>query len=482
MKKIIIVAIVIIIFVGGIFYFLNNRQAPQTQEQAILESTLNISREYAALRYRTDNVLINAKNYADYDAWSSEMTDIIKNWEALGKEAIVLENLANKMAEEKVSLKFVETVQAYTKEEITNIVDKAPMGRKIRTLAQFLGVDAKMAQLVLNQSQDEISREAYGEEGDVFQTCENRATVVKNASKVTVFVGTIALTGGTAAIASGGTFGQVAVIVSGADLTLEITDDTAKMALGDKNKISSIVGDVRKITEPAAAILMVATLPTNLVLGIDKLNAVTFGAEQLNSTIQSGSVIGIKLPTPTKEKPEPATEVSVLEKEEVNEWMKEQGVTNDAVTVEEIENILGVNQPAESANASENSAQTEVSKIKVETQKEQSHTENNNSVGGTTWAGVLQNTAGGSQEVFTHDWMITFNQDGTISSPDEKIGLLNWKKEGSMVILFGENTSLEFQLAGNTLTFSKMIIGGEHIYSGQEFMGGIAFSGSLIKQ
>lgn len=168
MKKIIIVAIVIIIFVGGIFYFLNNRQAPQTQEQAILESTLNISREYAALRYRTDNVLINAKNYADYDAWSSEMTDIIKNWEALGKEAIVLENLANKMAEEKVSLKFVETVQAYTKEEITNIVDKAPMGRKIRTLAQFLGVDAKMAQLVLNQSQDEISREAYGEEGDVF--------------------------------------------------------------------------------------------------------------------------------------------------------------------------------------------------------------------------------------------------------------------------------------------------------------------------
>jgi len=74
MKKIIIVAIVIIIFVGGIFYFLNNRQAPQTQEQAILESTLNISREYAALRYRTDNVLINAKNYADYDAWSSEMT------------------------------------------------------------------------------------------------------------------------------------------------------------------------------------------------------------------------------------------------------------------------------------------------------------------------------------------------------------------------------------------------------------------------
>ena len=221
------------------------------------------------------------------------------------------------------------------------------MGKKITTLAKHLGVDAKMAQLILNETQNMISREAYGEEGDVFQTCENQAIVVKNASKVTVFVGTIALTGGTAAIATGGTLGQAAVVVSGADLTLEITDDAAKMALGNNNKVSSIVGDVRKITEPASAILMVSTLPNNLVKGIDKLNAVVFGADQLNGTIQSGSVIGIKLPVPTKEKPEPATEVSILEKEEVNEWMKEQGLTGNLETVEEIENILGVNNKVE---------------------------------------------------------------------------------------------------------------------------------------
>jgi len=506
MKKIIIVAIVIIIFVGGIFYFLNNRQAPQTQEQAVLESTLNISREYASLRYRTDNVLINAKEYADYDAWNSEMSAIIKDWEELEKNALSLENLANEMAEEKVSFEFVETTQAYTKEEITSVIDKAPAGRKIRTLAQFLGVDAKMAQLVLNQSQDEISREAYGEEGDVFQTLETRATMVKNASKVTVFVGTIALTGGTAAIASGGTLAQAAVIVSGADLTLEITDDTAKMALGDKNKISAIVGDARKITEPAAAILMVATLPTNLVLGIDKLNAVVFGADQLNSTIQSGAVIGIKLPVYKKGESEQKMEVSVLEKEEIDQWIKENSLSVGDNTKEDVEAILGINandkktenlteeelqENSEEADNNKEEVNQDLEKTdqaekeseaKPEIETEQLVSENNNSVSGTTWAGVLQNTAGGSQEVFTQDWMITLNQDGTISSPNEKIGSLNWKKEGSAVILFGENTSLEFQLAGNTLTFSKMIIGEEHIYAGQEFMGGKALSGSLIKQ
>jgi hypothetical protein len=136
-------------------------------------------------------------------------------------------------------------------------------------------------------------------------------------------------------------------VVSGADLTLEITDDTAKIALGDKNKISTVVGDVRKITEPAAAILMVSTLPSNLVKGIDKLNAVVFGADQLNSTIQNGSVIGIKLPAPTKEKPKPAAEVSVLEKEELDIWIKENGVKIEVGTKEDIEKILEIGEEGE---------------------------------------------------------------------------------------------------------------------------------------
>jgi len=518
MKKTIIIAVIAIILLGsGIFFFTNSRQSDQTsdqtQEQAVLESTLNISREYASLRYRTDNVLINAVSYADYDAWNSEMSVIIKEWEDLEKNALSLENLANEMAGEKVSLKFTNQALAYTKEEITSVIDKAPAGRMIRTLAQFLGVDAKMAQLVLNQSQDEISREAYGEEGDVFQTCENQAIVVKNASKVTLFVGTIALTGGTAAIASGGTLAQTAVIVSGADLTLEITDDTARMALGDKNKISSFVGDARKITEPVAAILMISTLPTNLVKGIDKLNAVVFSADQLNSTIQSGAVIGIKLPTPTKEKPEPATEVSVLEKEEIDQWIKDNSLSVGDDTKEEVEAILGINindkkienlteeVPRGNNEEAKNEEETvnqdlektdqaeKESEAKSEIKTEQLVSENNTEVAG-VWKGILKHTPSQTSSEKQIEYMIDLNDDGTVSAVGNGKAFSFWKKEGNSVkLLFkdGSGGYYEFALSGDALTFIKLAglnSEGEwqEDFAGEDFFGGKFYEILLKKQ
>ncbi len=127
------------------------------------------------------------------------------------------------------------------------------------------------------------------------------------------------------------------MVVSGADLVLEVTDDAAKIALGIHNKISQIVGDVRVVTEPAASLLMITTLPSNLVKGIDKLNAVAFGADQLNSSIQSGIVIGIKLPAYNKEVAKDVAKenpkVAVLEKEEVEKWLGEQGASENPETV-----------------------------------------------------------------------------------------------------------------------------------------------------
>ncbi len=495
-----IVALVagLIIFAGGVYYFTNQdpeqsqepivSESNESQEQIVLGQTLKLSQEYAALRYRTDNVLVNAKAYADYDVWNNDMTDIINAWSKLEQDTITLEQLASEMAKEKVSYNFIPKTFAYNKEEITNIVDKAPAGKKIMTLANHLGVDAKMAQLILNQSQDEMSSEAYREEGDVFQKCENQAIVVKNASKITVFVGTIALTGGTAALASGSTLAQAAVVVSGADLTLEITDDAAKMALGDKNKISAIVGDARKITEPAAAILMVSTLPSNMIKGIDKLNAVIFGADQLNGTIQSGSVIGIKLPTPTKEKPEPATEVSVLEKEEVDEWMKEQGVQDSLGTVEEIESILEVSKSVEPVDVTEISTQTEEDKTNTDTQKEQPINGNDAEVVG-LWKGILKYTPSQTASENQIEFMIELNNDGTVSALGNGEAFSTWKKEGNAIKLYykdGSGSYYEFALSGNTLTFIKLAGPNsegqwQEDFAGEDFFGGKFYKISLTK-
>ena len=450
MKKILIISVGVLALVAGAFVFL--RQPQETDpEQVILEKTLSMSKQYGALRYRTDNVLVNAKEFGDYDSWDIEVSAIIAGWSELEKNASELEQLAGETTQEKVSLVPVKTAQAYTKEEISNIVDKAPFGKKITTLANFLGVDAKMAQLVLNQSQDEMSREAYGGEGDVFQTCETRATIVKNTSKITVFVGTIVATGGTAALASSGTLAQAAVVVSGADLTLEVTDDAAKIALGDKNKISSVVGDVRQITEPAAAILMVSTLPTNMVKGVDKLNAVIFGADQLNGTIQSGSVIGIKLPTPTKEKPEPATEVSILEKEEVDEWMKEQGVIDSTVTTEDVENILGIGTSSQAEEITEEPAGAEATTETVtEEPTEITEDENKQETPKSSSENIpnqiikVKNVSGVSYMIDT-----SFNQKGwddLAAKPEEGISLGGIYTLGK-VFGNGEGFSKQFQVA-----------------------------------
>ncbi|PIT95671.1 hypothetical protein COT94_04640, partial [Candidatus Falkowbacteria bacterium CG10_big_fil_rev_8_21_14_0_10_37_14] len=237
MKKLTITAIIgVVVLSVGVLYFFNNQKSDQAPEQAVLEQTLTISKKYVALRYQTDNVLINAKEYGEYDLWNKEMTEIISQWKKLEEDSSTLEKLSAKISEEKVSFNLVSQALAYTKEEVTGIIDKAPMGKKISTLAKHLGVDAKMAQLILNETQNQISREAYGEEGDVFEKCEQNSMRIKNGAKVTVFVGGVVLTGGASAVAASGVLAKTALVVGGADLVLEVTDDEARIALGDKNK------------------------------------------------------------------------------------------------------------------------------------------------------------------------------------------------------------------------------------------------------
>jgi hypothetical protein len=331
-KKIIL--IVGIIALVGIFFWVKSSQPKQTNEQVVLEKTLEISKEYTSLRYKTDNVLVNAKEYADYDKWNNEMSNIVKEWGELENSASDLEKLSNEITEEKVGFVFVNQIMAYTKEEVTSVIDKAPMGKKIMTLANHLGVDAKMAQLILNETQNMISREAYGEEGDVMATCEQGAMRVKNGAKVTVFVGTIVVTGGTSALAASGTLAQTAVVVSGADLALEVTEDEARIALGDKNKVTEYVSNIRSVTEPAASILTLASIPGNLSKAGEKFAAVNFAADQVRSSIQDKKILGISIKS--NDEGGVKAEISGLTETELVEWKKENNVVESNQTVEEI--------------------------------------------------------------------------------------------------------------------------------------------------
>lgn len=336
-KKLIIFFPIIILLILGLFLFKDKISNTNTQisvEQKIFQSTLNISKDYSRLRFLTENVLENAEDFADYDEWNRELNEINEGWIALESKAQELETAADKIADTAIGFDLVKNIQAYDSVEIQKVIESAPAGKQIRTLAKHLGVDAKMAQLILNQTQDQIIREAYGEEGDVFEQCEQNSMRIKNGAKVTVFVGGVVLTGGASAVAASGVVAKTALVVSGADLVLEITDDEARIALGDKNKVSKMVGELRTVTEPAASILTIVNMPGNVSKAMEKIGAISFAGDQLRLVIQDEKILGISIKV--DDQGELKAEASGLTEAELTDWKKDNNVQESTQSVQEI--------------------------------------------------------------------------------------------------------------------------------------------------
>lgn len=336
---------VIIISLVGFFLIRGNDKT----EQIVYEDTLTISKEYLALRYKTDNVLTNAKDYETYDAWNEEMNSVIQAWEDLEAKVLKLEENAEAISQETTAFNFSSKAYAYNTKEVQAVIESAPAGRTVRTLAKHFGVDVKKAQLILNQSQDMATREAWGEAGDTFEKLENQAIVVKDTCKVAVYVGGVVATGGAAGFATAGTLAQVTVVVTGVDLALEVTDDGAQIALGDKNKVSSFVKDVRTVTEPIATVLTVTNIPSNLGKAFGKFEAVNVGLEQFRASAQEGKVIGVDLknfeyhpPFQVIKNTKYPGEVTVaeLEKTEVEDWIKSINKDYKPMTNEEVKEFV----------------------------------------------------------------------------------------------------------------------------------------------
>jgi hypothetical protein len=351
MKKILISIFVIVVLIAGIGFFITTTSIGNLNKEGIvLEETYDISKEYLALRYRTDVLLIDAEKYGDYTTWDQDMTTLIQDWNNLEKKSQELEQSSNETAETAMA-KFtvVQVAHAYSAKEITNIYDKAPKFKGIATLANHLGVDAKRAQLILNQAQDETTAEGWTEAGDTLQKLETSAVVIKDGCKVAGFVGGVVLTGGAAGLATAGTLTQTAVVVTGVDLALEVTEDGAQIAFGDKNKVSSFVKDVRTVTEPIANVLTITNIPSNLGNAFGKFDSVMVGLEQFREAAQEGKVIGVDLTTFEYQRPfqrirqakYPGTVTAAeMEMAEVESWLQSLNKEYKPMTQEEVKKFL----------------------------------------------------------------------------------------------------------------------------------------------
>lgn len=341
MKKIILVLIIIILFAGGFWFYFRQSQNNLTSEQEFLEKTIVISRQYVDLRSRTDSVLSIVPNDNNYQVWNQEISAVIIDWKKLEEEALILEDSAKEMSVSRGALDFklVYDALAFDKQEVTDIFDKAPAGKKIITLAKHLGVDAKRANLILQQAQNELTSDAWNEAGNTLKKLETAATVIKDGAKVAGFIGGIVMTGGVSAVAAGSTLAKVTVVVSGADLVLEISDDASKIALGDDNKISKIVSSGRLVTEPLATILTIADIPVKLKTGYEKFNVAMIALDQFNGVVQEGKMVGVTLPVhettkkfPLIDKHKKPIYVSIIEEDKLDDWLAEEGVKPEAKT------------------------------------------------------------------------------------------------------------------------------------------------------
>lgn len=128
------------------------------QKKEILLETYNTSKAYLELRLRTENILVNAGEFAGYEQWNTEMSALISDWQAFEAKASELETMAEKYANQGTAFLVddgtgggvvyaVHLVHQPAKVEqnyeLTNIFDNAPAGKKIATLAKYLGTDAK---------------------------------------------------------------------------------------------------------------------------------------------------------------------------------------------------------------------------------------------------------------------------------------------------------------------------------------------------
>ena len=456
-KKVILIGVVLLTIIIGAYYFLGGKKENSNAEQDVLSSTLSISQEYSRLRYQTDNALVKAKDYQSYDDWNKEMSSIIEGWKTLENEVSELEKNADKLTNQKTVTNLVKGIYAYDSVEVQKVIEKAPMGRQVRTLAKHLGVDAKMAQLILNESQDRISREIWGGEGDVYQGLEQDAMRIKNGAKVTVFVGGVVLTGGMSAVATSGVVAKTALVVSGADLVLEVADDEAKIALGDRNKVSKMVGKIRTVTEPAASILTVVNMPGNLSKAMEKVSALSFAGDQIRSVAQDEKILGINIKV--DEKGEVEAKVSGLTEEELPKWREENNATESNQTAEEI-----LVERKESVVEEKTIEKEEV-----------------DSMTGSGWEGTLSSMSGGDNQKRTIDFDFILNQDGSVSGSSFK----KWKQNGDRIKMYGEDESTgyyEFKVSKHGLLLTKIVIGDEVIQPGEEYMGGIAPAGYLSRK
>ncbi|NUJ97678.1 hypothetical protein HGA92_02720 [Candidatus Gracilibacteria bacterium] len=461
MKKIFIKIILILITIFLISFFIfwfsknekdlgNKNKIAPSKEQQLLQETYEVSKNYISLRYKTNDILVNAEDYGNYKNWKNELDKISSDWEILEIASQNLQNLAKKESS-KISInKFMLKAQAYDKKTISNIFDIAFAKEKIDSLAKYILADTKKVPQLLRQNQYEIKENAWTGFSDSFQKLEFSAGMINDSCKITGFVGGVEI----GKISGESNINQLSIIINGGDLSLLINDDNASISLANNNKISGITIKANRLGKNIPNVLTLKNIKeksTNSTI-------IVLGLEKFRKNIQEGKIIGVEL------KDKNPMNIFILDKNEIEKWLNSIGIKdeiNDSdITIKDILNIS-------------NEAKKIISNKKIL----------NASVTG-KWEGNLQNIISGDQKKYNYKFKFNIKNDGTVKMEEGNINFIKWEQNEKFINLYTEDKSKGyyiFELVGNSLVFNK--IAGEKLEKGEGYtsLGKVNLKGILRK-
>ncbi len=326
------IALVVLIAATVVFFVF----LPKNDENAIAnkmqQQTIAVTDAYYDAQIMTYKVLHTDNTQVSYDTWYRGIEKARLLWQEVESQSSILNDICSEGNDDILedvgdavgSLFGMGTAYAYSQSEINAVFDHAPAGKRLKTLAKYLGTDAKTAYNVLKNTQSEISKQAYAD-ADFYQKCETTATVIKDAAKVGFFAGSVVMSGG--ATATYGLLEGACIIAGGTDLVLEIYEDGATIAYGEGNDATMVIKELRKGSKPLAMILGLSNLAGN---AIDQLG---YLSDSTLSLFQNDEVLGFNIKDKTNlEK----VEMTGMDYADIAYWAQQNGVNIDNITSQDL--------------------------------------------------------------------------------------------------------------------------------------------------
>jgi len=251
--------------------------------------------------YYTDKALTTDPKEADYTTWKSYVEKADEYWGALEYELNLIEGYADTEGFQKSfadtelkSFNLLPIAYAIDSAQVLRAYNGAKAGSKLKSVAEFLGRDMKYASAALKVADGEITSESWNNYGDSAMHIEQGLRVAKTAGHgAALIVG--AATGGTA-VGAAAVLGDATLIVSGASLMWQATDDGAFIMMGDDYKSNEFMVNLSKASDFVAPITFVGDMLTmDISSGSDKILAVLSVGETLRGLFQDGKIAGINL-------------------------------------------------------------------------------------------------------------------------------------------------------------------------------------------